>query len=60
MRTRVSPVEVKSSKRYSTTSLDRFKAKFDKRIGTQYVICPKELLVERDRVTLPLYMAGCL
>ncbi len=60
LRARVSPVEVKSSKRYSTASLDKLKAKFGKRIGTQYVVCPKELLVEGDRVTLPLYMAGCL
>ncbi|MCL2655006.1 MAG: AAA family ATPase [Coriobacteriia bacterium] len=60
MRARVSPVEVKSSKRYSTASLDKFKARFGTHIGTQYVICPKELTVDGDRVTLPLYMAGCL
>jgi len=60
MRARISPIEVKSSKRYGTASLDKFKASFDKQIGIQYVICPKELAVDKGRVTLPLYMAGCL
>jgi len=60
MRARVSPIEVKSSKRYSTASLDKFKARFGKNIGTQYLICPKELSVNEDRVTLPLYMGGLL
>jgi predicted AAA+ superfamily ATPase len=57
---RVSPIEVKSTKRFGTSSLDKFKKKFDKNIGVQYVICPKEPAIEGDRVTLPLYMAGCL
>lgn len=57
---RVSPVEVKSSKRYSTSSLDKLKQKFGKQIGTEYIVCPKELAVDKDRVVLPLYMAGYL
>lgn len=57
---RVSPVEVKSPRQYGTTSLDRFKSAFDKRVGTQYVLHPKQLKVEGDRVYLPLYMAMCL
>jgi len=60
MRSRVSPLEVKSSKRYRTVSLDKFKAKFGKQVGAQYIICPRELSVDGDRITLPLYMAGCL
>ena len=35
-RMRVSPVEVKSTKRYGTRSLEKFKAKFGGRVGTQY------------------------
>ncbi|WP_317643637.1 ATP-binding protein [Bombiscardovia apis] len=57
---RVSPVEVKSTSRYGSKSLDKFKARFAKRVGTQYVIHPKELSQAGDRVYLPLYMAHCL
>ena len=41
-------------------SLDRLKETFDKKIGTQYVLHPKQMKIEGDRVYLPLYMAGCL
>ena len=57
---RVSPVEVKSPRQYGTASLDKFKAAFGKRIGTQYVLHPKQMRVEGERVYLPLYMAHCL
>jgi predicted AAA+ superfamily ATPase len=60
MRHRISPIEVKSSKRFNTTSLDKFKTKFAKQVGTQYVVCPKELSSDGDRITLPVYMAGLL
>lgn len=57
---RVSPVEVKSGKRYTTVSLDDFAARFGKRMGTEYVLHPKQLKVEGRRVYLPLYMAHLL
>ena len=58
---RISPVEVKSGKgRYATSPLDKFKAKYGKRIGTQYVLHPKPLKVDGERVFLPLYMAHLL
>lgn len=57
---RVSPIEVKSPRQYGTTSLDRFKTRFNKYVGTQYVLHPKQLRVEGDRVYLPLYMGFCL
>lgn len=60
MKARVSPVEVKSGKRYSTVSLDKFKAKFNNRVGTRYVVHPRQFAVEGDVVRLPLYMAYCL
>lgn len=60
MKYRVSPIEVKSSKRYRTVSLDKFKTKFDKKVGTRYVLHPKPLVVENDVVKLPIYMAGLL
>ena len=60
MKYRVSPIEVKSSKHYRTVSLDKFKTKFDKKVGTRYVLHPKPLVVENDVVKLPIYMAGLL
>jgi len=57
---RVSPIEVKSPKQYGTTSLDRFKRRFDKHVGAQYVLHPKQLKREEERVFLPLYMGFCL
>ncbi len=61
MHLHICPIEVKSGKgRYATSSLDKFKVKFKKRIGTQYVLHPKPLKIEGDRIFLPLYMAHCL
>lgn len=60
LKPRVSPIEVKSSKRYWAISLDKFKRKFGKRVGTRYVLHPKPLVVEEDIVRLPLYIAHLL
>ena len=60
MKLRVSPIEVKSGKRYSPVSLNKFKAKFARRVGTEYVLHAKILKVEGDRVFLPLYMSICI
>lgn len=57
---RVFPIEVKSSKNYSTTSLGRFKDMFGKKIATQYIIHPKKLTVEDMLVRMPPYMFGCV
>ena len=57
---RISPVEVKSSKRYSTISLDDFKVRYSKRVGDEIVFHPKQLKVEGRRQYLPLYMAFCV
>lgn len=57
---RVSPVEVKSSKTYSTVSLDDFRARFPKRTGTEIVLHPKQLSAQGSREYLPLYMSFCL
>ncbi|WP_308540469.1 AAA family ATPase [uncultured Murdochiella sp.] len=59
-KSRISPIEVKSPRQYSTISLDRFKRRFDKRIGMQYVLHPKQMKIEQDRIFLPLYMGWCL
>lgn len=60
MKPRVSPVEVKSGKRYPTASLDKFRAKFSERVGLEYLLYPKPLASEGDRLKLPLYMAHLL
>ena len=57
---RISPVEVKSSKRFSTVSLGKFKDKFGSRVGKSYVLCPNQLSIDGDIVRLPLYMAHLL
>ena len=57
---RVCPVEVKSNKRYGIKSLDKFKAKFDKKVGAQFVLHPKPMKTEGDRIYLPLYMSHLL
>jgi len=59
-KSRVSPVEVKSQKRYGIKSLDKFKSKFSKKVGTQFVLHPRPLKVEGDRIFLPLYMSHLL
>ncbi|MBQ9001088.1 MAG: ATP-binding protein [Eggerthellaceae bacterium] len=57
LKPRVSPIEVKSSGRYSTKSLEKFRAKFGKHVGTELVLHPKNVQVQGNRVYLPLYMA---
>lgn len=59
-RMRVSPIEVKSSKRYGAKSLEKIKAKYGKRIGMRYILHPKPLAAEGDLLKLPLYMAHLL
>jgi len=54
---KINPVEVKSSAYITHRSLDKFKAKFGKRVGTRYLLYTKDLKVEEDMVYLPLYMA---
>lgn len=57
---RVSPLEVKSSKNYTTVSLDDFKRRWGKRVGAELVLHPKQLRVEGNRQYLPLYMSFCI
>lgn len=53
---RIYPVEVKSSKNYTTVSYDSFKKKFNKRVGTSFVIHPKQFALDKNGVRLPPYM----
>lgn len=60
MKPRVSPVEVKSTKRYGVSSLDKFRLVYGQRLGKEYVLHPRQLEVDGERIRLPLYMAHCL
>lgn len=53
---KVYPIEVKSSKNYSATSLGRFKEMYGKQIGMSYIVHPKNLVVEKDLIRIPPYM----
>lgn len=57
---KIFPVEVKSSNRYKTTSLLKFRDKFKERIGGSYIIHPRNLVVKDDILCIPAYMTFCL
>ena len=57
---RVSPIEAKSTKTYSTISLDDFRRRFGKRVGDEIVLHPGQLKKEGTRIYLPLYMSFCI
>lgn len=57
---KIFPIEVKSSKKYMTTSLEKFVDKFKDRIGEAYVIHPKNLIVKDNVIGIPPYMTFCL
>ena len=54
------PIEVKSGKKYTTTSLNRFMEKYKSRIGESYIIHPKNLVVKENIICIPAYMTFCL
>lgn len=57
---KIYPIEVKSSKNYSATSLNAFRSVYPKRISQSYIIHPKSYMGERDAEKLPPYMFFCL
>jgi hypothetical protein len=57
---KINPIEVKSSKNYTTTSLGRFKKVFGKKIETQIIIHPKNFSIDSDIIKIPPYMLWCL
>ena len=57
---KIFPVEVKSSKNYTTTSLGKFKTKFKKRVGGSVIIHPKSLQADGGILKIPPYMTWCL
>ena len=56
----ISPIEVKSSARYTLTSLKKCIAKYGSYLSTAYVIHPADLKEEDNIIYLPLYMCPLL
>ena len=57
----IATIEVKSSKKYTTSSLGKFTSTFKKRISNSYIIHPKNLSIREDGIIcIPVYMTFCL
>ena len=56
----ISPIEVKSGKNYTLTSLRKFMERYAEQTGTPYVLHTSDLKEEDGIVYLPLYMAPLL
>jgi hypothetical protein len=56
----ISPIEVKSTKNYTTVSLEKFRKKYSSALSTPYIIHTADLKIVDGIVYLPLYMAGLL
>lgn len=56
----ICPIEVKSSVRYSLTSLEKYSHKFKNYLSQSYVLHSKDLEKKDNMIYLPLYMAGLL
>lgn len=57
---KIYPFEVKSSKNYTNTSLDKFIKIFSKRIAQSYIIHPKNYSKGNNIIKIPPYMFFCL
>lgn len=51
------PIEVKSTTRYTHTSLDKFREKYSEYTSTPYVLHTGDVMLKDDVTYLPLYMA---
>ncbi|HAZ90426.1 MAG TPA: ATPase [Eubacterium sp.] len=56
----ISPIEVKSSKNYTLSSLKKFIRRYNQQLYTPYVLHTSDLKVEEGIVYLPLYMTALL
>lgn len=54
------PIEVKSSNRYTTNSLEKFRKKYNSYIDQCIVLHSSDRIFKEDILYLPLYMAGLL
>lgn len=56
----ISPIEVKSTKNYTTVSLNKFMTKYSKALSTPFIIHTGDLRFDGGIVYLPLYMTPLL
>lgn len=56
----ISPIEVKSGKNYTLTSLRKFNTKYAEQLHTAYVLHTGDLKIENGIIFLPLYMTALL
>ena len=56
----ISPIEVKSSKRYTLASIRKFMAKYAEQLHTAYVLHPGDMSEENGIIFLPIYMTSFL
>lgn len=56
----ISPIEVKSGKNYTLSSLNKFITKYKEQLHTPYVLHTGDLKVEKGIVYLPIYMTSLL
>lgn len=56
----ISPIEVKSGKNYTLSSLNKFIRRYNQQLHTPYVLHTSDLKVENDIVYLPIYMTALL
>ncbi len=56
----ICPIEVKSGGRLTHISLDKFSAKFGRKLGEKFILSDRDLKVKDGITCLPLYMAGLL
>lgn len=56
----ISPIEVKSGKNYTLTSLNKFRNKYSEQINTPYILHTGEFKEEDGVIYLPLYMTPLL
>jgi len=57
---KINPIEVKSSKNYSTSSLIEFSKIYKKKIDKSIIVHPKNYSKEGDTIKIPPYMLQCL
>lgn len=53
---KVNPIEVKSSKNYTTKSLEKFKEVFGNKVDNQMIIHPKIFSIDENITKIPPYM----
>jgi len=56
----ISPIEVKSSKNYTLSSLKKFRTKYRSQLHTSYILHTDDLKIEDEIVFLPIYAASFL